>query len=84
MYYVYVLKSLKTNKNYIGYTRDLDRRIPEHNRRKYRGQYTSNSGPWDLVFSESFLSKNEAMQKEKFLKTGIGRRYIKSKIKDGA
>jgi putative endonuclease len=65
-------------KTYIGQTNNLERRIEEHNTRE--GRYTSNKGPWKLIFKEEFASRSLAMRREKFLKSGKGREYIKKNL----
>ena|GEM_PF-227578 len=77
MFYAYVLKSRKNGKFYIGHTEDLQRRITEHNSNKHRTQFTALNGPWKLVFFETFSTRSEAMKRERFLKSGKGREYIK-------
>ncbi len=71
MFYVYVLKSLKDNKRYIGFTENLQRRLFEH----YNGlvKSTKNRRPLQLVFFEKFTSKKDAMKREKFLKSSFGK-----------
>lgn len=78
MYYVYVLYSLKFNRTYTGMTKDLDRRIIEHN--KGQNKSTKAYFPWVLIHKEEFDSRIEARRREKFLKSGNGRGYIKSII----
>jgi putative endonuclease len=75
MYYVYILKSKKNNKLYKGFTNDLKRRIKEHNLGK--STFTKNNGPWQLIYYEAFISKNDAQREELFLKSGKGRKRIK-------
>ena len=75
MYYVYILKSNKNNKLYKGSTENLKERIREHNSGKV---FSTKSGkPWNLIYYEAFLSKNEARREELFLKTGKGRERIR-------
>ncbi len=76
MYVVYVIRSKSNNRKYIGQTNNLDRRIDEHNTRKHR--FTSGKGPWELVYQESFATRTEAMRREKFLKSGKGREFLKN------
>jgi len=78
MYYVYVLYSDLIDKYYVGHTNNIDRRITEQNLRS--GRYTSHKGTWRLVYKEEVATRSEAMKREKFLKTGKGRDYFKSKI----
>ena len=71
MYYVYILKSLKTNKLYIGHTDDLIRRLEEHNTGR-GGRYTRQNGPWKLVYSGSHPDRTSAVRRERFLKSTRG------------
>ncbi len=71
MYYVYVIVS-KDGKKYIGYTRDLRRRIREHNTGQNR--YTSGRR-WKLVYYEAYLSKGDAIKRERQLKKDGRSRY---------
>lgn len=80
MYYVYVLKSLKDGKLYIGYTSDLSKRIQYHN--KGLSGATKNRRPFKLVFYEAFISKTDAIRDELFFKSGYGREVLKEKIKN--
>ena len=75
MYIVYVLYSAKYNKIYIGYTSNLHQRLLSHNELGKKG-WTINFRPWLLVHTESFKTKQEALLKEKELKSGKGREWI--------
>ncbi len=76
MYFVYVLRS-KFGKLYIGHTNNLERRVAEHNLGFSR--YTSRvAGPWALVYKEPFNTRSGAMKRERELKTGKGRDYLKN------
>ncbi|MEK7130269.1 MAG: GIY-YIG nuclease family protein [Patescibacteria group bacterium] len=74
MYYVYILKSLKSGRLYKGCTDDLKRRLNEHN--KGQEKYTKTGIPWKLVYYESFSNKTDARREELFLKSGKGRERI--------
>jgi putative endonuclease len=75
MFYIYVLKSLKNNKRYIGYTsKDVFIRLDEHNHSS--NKWTKQNKPFKLIYSESFNTKIEAIKREKFLKSGKGREYL--------
>ena len=80
MYYVYVLKSVKDNKLYIGKTKNLKRRFKEHN----NGQVpaTKTRRPLKLIFYEAFLDSKDAGRDELFFKTGYGREVLKEKLKN--
>jgi putative endonuclease len=80
MYYVYVIKSIKDGKNYTGLTDDIERRLKEHNSRKKSTPSTMNRGPFELIYSEECSSREEARKREKYLKSGIGREFIKQYI----
>jgi putative endonuclease len=76
-YTVYVLYSERFNKHYVGFTSDLEARIKSHNELSTKG-YTKKNRPWKLIYTEEYESKKAAMQREKFLKSGKGREFIKS------
>jgi len=80
MYYVYVLRSLKDNLFYTGFTTDLDRRISEHNSKQQIS--TKNRIPFQLIYYEWCLNKEDAIVREKYLKSGMGKKYIKNRIKN--
>ena len=65
MYWVYILKN-QEGIYYKGYTTDLDKRLIEHNSDLSR--YTSNKGPWLIVYSKIFENKKEALIEEKRIK----------------
>lgn len=70
-YYVYVLKSLKDNKNYIGFTNNLLRRYAEHQQGK--NVSTAKRLPLELIFYEAFRNKEDALRREEYLKTTKGK-----------
>jgi putative endonuclease len=80
MYYTYVLLSLRDNKYYIGQTNDVKSRFIKH--QKGLVNSTKNRRPLKLLFYESFDTRADAMKHEKFLKSGAGHEYIKSKLVD--
>ena len=75
MWTVYVLKSLKNGTHYVGSTDDLERRLREHNSGK--SKYTRNVRPLQLVYNEECASRLVARRRERFLKSGQGREYVK-------
>jgi len=81
MWYVYVIKSLKNERLYVGSTNDIKRRLKEHND-GVGGKYTKDNRPFKLVFYEAFLNKKDAMKDELFFKTGYGREVLKNKLKN--
>ncbi|MFA5021926.1 MAG: GIY-YIG nuclease family protein [Patescibacteria group bacterium] len=66
MYYVYIIKSLKNNRHYIGCTLNLEARIRQHNQGKTKS--TKPYRPWRLIYSEEFLEKDLAFKREWCLK----------------
>ena len=78
MYFIYVLKSQKDNKLYYGFTNNLERRIMEHNNGKVGS--TKSRTPFKLIYFENAISILEARKKEKYFKSGFGRKYIKNKL----
>ena len=80
MHYVYVLQSSKDKKFYVGYSKELKQRVEEHNRGVVPA--TKQRRPLRLVYYEACVSKNDALRREKYLKTGWGKRFIKNRLKD--
>ncbi|MAT56385.1 MAG: hypothetical protein CMF23_00275 [Ignavibacteriae bacterium] len=66
-YFVYILTSLKDSKRYIGMTSDLNKRLKEHNSGKVKS--TKNRRPLELIYTEEFISKKEASNRETFFKS---------------
>jgi putative endonuclease len=79
MHYIYVLKSLKDNKFYIGYTNDLRKRIELHN--AGRVESTKLRKPFDLIYYEASQNREDALKREKYLKTTYGHRYIHNRVR---
>ena len=81
MFYVYVLKSEKDDKLYIGYTDDLRRRVEEHNKGKSKA--TNPRRPFKLVYYEAYFSKSDAKYRESQLKRFSGSYiHLKRRIKN--
>ncbi|CAN1504768.1 COG2827 Predicted endonuclease containing a URI domain [Flavobacteriaceae bacterium] len=78
---VYILYSEKFNKNYTGFTSNLMERFKSHNHLGIKG-YTLKFRPWKVIHIEFFISKTEAMKREKQLKSGIGREFIQNLIQN--
>lgn len=77
--YVYLLQSLKSGKWYTGYTNDLRKRFNEH--QSNRSRYTKGRGPFKLIYYEASLNEYDARARELYLKSGMGRRYLKNRLK---
>lgn len=79
MYYVYVLKSLKNGKRYVGFTgQNPKEKTDEHN--SGATLWTSGNRPFELVRVELFQDATKARKREKFLKSGRGRRVLDSAL----
>ena len=78
MWYTYVLYSSEQDKFYIGFTADLDRRLQEHK----RGQTTTTSRMDDavIIYYEACLSELDARDRERSLKSGFGRQYLRLRL----
>jgi len=79
MHYVYVLISTKDGKFYTGCTEDLRKRFREHNDGKVNS--TKGRGPFELIYYEASLDTTDAFAREKYLKSGMGKRYLKNRLK---
>lgn len=77
-YYTYILKSKKDGKLYTGYTNDLRKRLLEHNNGK--STYTKSRGPFFVIYYEACLIKEKARSRELYLKSGMGKRYLKNRL----
>ena len=75
MFTVYVLYSRQYNKIYIGYSSDFQTRFKYHNELAKKG-WTIRYRPWVVAHTEEFSNKQQAMKREKQLKSAAGRRYI--------
>ncbi len=78
MYYTYVLKSKKDGKLYTGSTNDLRKRLLQHN--KGLTLYTKGRGPFEIIYYEACLLEEKARSRELYLKTGMGKRYLKNRL----
>lgn len=81
MYYVYLLENQNDQSWYIGYTSDISRRIKEHNSGR-GGRTTRLKRDWGLIYYEMYLDEKDAEGREKFLKSGSGRKYLKKQLKN--
>jgi len=74
VYKVYVLKSKKGNKRYIGYSGDIINRFKEHNQEKVKS--TLKRRPLELIYYEEYSNELKAKRRERFLKSGQGRKLL--------
>lgn len=78
MYYVYILKSLKSSIFYYGYTNNLRRRFQEHN--AGINQFTKGHLPWKLVWYCAFEKIAMAKDFELYLKSGSGKAFVYKRL----
>jgi putative endonuclease len=79
VFYVYVLRSESDNGFYIGYSTDLKRRLSEHARGTSLA--TKSRGPWKLIYYEAYTEREDAEGREKFLKSGARRRFLRAQLR---
>lgn len=79
MQYVYVLRSKTSGQFYTGCTSDLRKRFSQHTSNEVTS--TKNRGPYELVYYEASLDSEDAYAREKYLKSGMGKRYLKNRLK---
>ncbi|MCX6809357.1 MAG: GIY-YIG nuclease family protein [Candidatus Berkelbacteria bacterium] len=79
-FYVYLLESLKDYRWYTGYTNNLQRRLKQHNA-GYNFS-TKSRLPFRLIYCEICLDEKDAVAREKYLKSGMGKRYLRNRLKN--
>ena len=77
-YYVYIIQSLSDRTYYVGSTQNVEDRIERHN--QGRSQYTKTKRPWQLVYTEEYLNKSDAIKRENQIKRRKRKNYIDSLI----
>ena len=80
MFYCYILQSLKDKTFYIGSTSDLKKRIKQHNNGEVKS--TNPYKPFDIIYYEACLNIKDAYKREKYLKSRLGKNYLKKRLKD--
>ena len=81
IYSVYVIQSKVDKRLYVGMSRDIRKRLQEHNNREVFS--TKGYCPWILVYSEAVGSRVLARKREKYLKGGSGKEFIKNLLDSG-
>jgi len=79
VFYVYVLRSESDGGFYIGYSSNLRVTLWQH--QDGRSRATSYRGPWRLIYYEAYLRQADALGREKYLKSGAGRRFLKAQLR---
>jgi putative endonuclease len=80
MYFVYILQSNRDKKLYTGRTENIESRLEEHNLGKVKS--TKNRKPLELIYYEAYKDKQDAVDRELFLKSGRGREVIRKQLKN--
>jgi len=80
MYYIYVLFLKRYQELYKGYTDNLEKRLHEHSRGLVRS--TRNKRPLELIYYEAYQNKLDAMDRERYFKTGWGGVYLRKVLKN--
>ena len=78
MFFVYILYSNKFDRYYVGMTFNLEMRLKAHNSGNVRS--TKAYLPWEVIHKEEFVTRIEARQREKYLKSAAGRRWRKNNM----
>lgn len=79
-YYVYLLESEMDKSWYIGFTLGITNRLLAHNSGKNAS--TKHKRPWRMIYFEAYVNKQDALGREKFLKSGSGRMFLKKQLKN--
>ncbi len=78
-YYIYILRSENDGDLYTGYTTDLRSRFEQHNAGKVKS--TKHRTPFELIYFEGCLNKEDAINREKYFKTHYGKMFLKNRLK---
>jgi len=83
VYYVYILQNIVTRMLYIGFTTNLRERVLRHQKGKSLfTQRNKKGGRWKLIYFEGYPNRKDAESREKFLKGGSGRNYLKRQLRN--
>lgn len=80
MFYVYALQSTRDGNLYVGFTKNLRNRLKQHNSGSVDS--TKNRKPLNLIYYEACINKDDAVKREKYLKTTYGKRYLHNRLKN--
>ena len=79
-YWVYALWSESHDKIYVGFTNNLERRLSQH--ANGESTYTRKFRPWQCFFTEMASTKEEALKKETYYKSGWGRKRLQKELEE--
>jgi putative endonuclease len=80
MFFVYAIYNKSADKVYIGQTVDVKQRIMEHNEKAHKGYTSRFAGKWELIYTETLKIRQDALIREKQLKSYRGREFVKKHI----
>jgi putative endonuclease len=79
--YLYILKSAKTGRYYVGATEDIGVRLEQHNAPESNPSvWTRSRGPWELLYSKEYPDKRSALRAEQFVKKMKSRAFIEKLV----
>ena len=78
-FYVYLLRSQQDGEWYTGFSKDVILRLDDHNSGKVIS--TKDRRPFDLIYFEACINLKDAIAREKYLKSGMGKKYLKNRLK---
>ena len=79
MFWTYILENQNDKSWYIGYTSNLKQRLAAHQAGE-GGQTTGRKHGWKLMYCEGYLSEQDAKGRERYLKSGSGRKYLQKQL----
>jgi len=79
VFYTYVLKSEKDLQFYVGFSKDLKLRFEQH--KKGLVEATEQRRPLELIYYEACLDQKDAVRREKYLKTYLGKMFLRNRLK---
>lgn len=80
MFVVYVIYNELVSRTYTGQTENLQLRLEQHNNHFYKSYTARFPGKWVLIYSESVATRPEALKREKQLKSGNGREFVRTLV----
>ncbi len=80
MFYTYILLSERDNNFYTGFTKDLNSRLEKHKNGLVASTFYRR--PLRLIYYEACLNETDAIEREKYFKSGFGRRYINNRLEN--
>ena len=78
LYIVYAIESEVDARIYVGFSNDVAKRLKQHNARKTKS--TKGFIPWKIIYTEEIMGRLNARDREKYLKSGIGKEFLKQII----